>query len=136
MATKKKRARKLYGPPAKVLRFLRDECNGKTNAKYSAEICGPCYIQESQLREIVNELRRRGHPVCSSSSTGYWYAAAESDIDATITHMISRRTSINSALRGLRSAKRKMAKAATPVAVKPAIAPPVPVNSIRPSPPA
>ena len=121
--TKKKRTDKLYGPPAKILRFIKEECYGKSNAKYSAEICGPCYIVDSALREIVNDLRRRGHPICSSTSVGYWYATAESDLDTTINHMIGRRTGINNALRGLRVAKRKITKttakppAATPVNV-------------------
>lgn len=130
-ATKKrKKGKKLMGPPALVLRFLHDECYGKTNAKYSAEICGPCYITDSQLREIVNDLRRRGHPVCSSSSHGYWYATAESDIDTTINHMVSRRTGINNALRGLRTAKKKIAKAST--AKLPSSATPVNVMSSPP----
>lgn len=118
--TNNKRVKKLYGPPAKVLRFLESDCQGKANAKYAADICGPCYITDSQLREIVNELRRRGYPVCSNSSYGYWYATAESDIDTTIKHMVSRRTGINNALRGLRSAKKKIARTVTKM--------PAPVN--------
>ena len=126
MATTKNKTKKpkgkLYGPPAKVLRFLKAECYGKSEAKYSAEICGPCYIQDSTLREIVNELRRRGYPICSSAK-GYWYATAESDIDITINHMVSRRLGINSALRGLRTAKRKIAKASATATVRSAAHP-------------
>ena len=60
-------------------------------------------IRGKELRDTVNALRREGVPIASSGA-GYFYAANEPEVRATIAHMTHRISGIAAAIRGLTQA--------------------------------
>ena len=57
-------------------------------------------IKGIEVRHLVNQLRRDGVPIASSGS-GYFYAATEQEVRATIAHLTRRISGIAAAIRGL-----------------------------------
>jgi biotin operon repressor len=57
-------------------------------------------IKGKELRDAVNALRREGVPIASNGS-GYFYAATEQEVRATIAHLTHRIGGIAAAIRGL-----------------------------------
>ena len=74
---------------------------GEANAATSKELEIAFSIGGKGLRDAVNRLRRDGVPIASSSS-GYFYAAADHEVRATIAHMTHRISGISAATRGLK----------------------------------
>ena len=58
------------------------------------------FHQGTELRQLVNQLRRAGIPIASNSS-GYFYAATEQEVRATIGHLTRRISGIAAAIHGL-----------------------------------
>ena len=73
---------------------------GEDSAATSRELEAAFSVRGKELRDAVNRLRRRGVPIASSSS-GYFYAATEQEVRATIAHMTNRISGIAAAIRGL-----------------------------------
>lgn len=73
---------------------------GESRAATSQELETAFSIRGKALRDAVNRLRRKGVPIASSSS-GYFYAAQEQEVRATIAHMTHRISGIAAAIRGL-----------------------------------
>ena len=84
----------------KVQTCLKRKHRGKANAVKSPELEARFGISGPTLREFVNELRRRGCPICSDSS-GYYYAETEAELAATIRQLSSRIGKIAMAKSGL-----------------------------------
>ena len=82
---------------------LRQYHLGEGGAATSRELECAFSVRGKELRDAVNRLRRRGVPIASiaSSSSGYFYAAAEQEVRATIAHMTNRISGIAAAIRGL-----------------------------------
>ena len=80
--------------------YLRQYHLGEGGAATSRELERTFSVRGKELRDAVNRLRRRGVPIASSSS-GYFYAAAEQEVRATIAHMTHRISGIAAAIRGL-----------------------------------
>jgi hypothetical protein len=59
------------------------------------------------IREMVHNLRLKGHPICSGS-TGYYYGTTSDDLDATINIMQSRINEITRVKNALSKTYRKM----------------------------
>lgn len=57
-------------------------------------------VKGKPLRDIINNLRQEGVPVCSSWF-GYWYSTDPEDVEKTIKQLESRVTNINKAIQGL-----------------------------------
>ena len=57
-------------------------------------------IKGIEVRHLVNRLRRDGVPIASSGS-GYFYAATEQEVRATIAHLTRRIGGIAAAIHGL-----------------------------------
>jgi len=55
------------------------------------------------LREIINHLRRTGHPICSSTN-GYWWASSPEDLQVNIDALKGRAIKILEAVNGLQKA--------------------------------
>lgn len=83
-----------------VCRFLRDNHTGRKNAASSRTLEAVFHVKGSEVRKIINSLRCTGHPVCSDS-TGYYYAATQDEVNATIAQLNSRITKISNARNGL-----------------------------------
>lgn len=73
---------------------------GALNTATSRELECAFGIKGIEVRHLVNSLRREGIPIASSGS-GYFYAATEQEVRATIAHMTHRISGIAAAIRGL-----------------------------------
>ena len=73
---------------------------GEANAVTSRELECAFGIKGKELRDAVNALRREGVPIASNGS-GYFYAATEQEVRATIAHLTHRIGGIAAAIRGL-----------------------------------
>ena len=73
---------------------------GEKNAATSRELETAFDIRGKELRDLVNTLRREGVPIASSGA-GYFYAATELEVRATIAHMMHRISGIAAAIHGL-----------------------------------
>lgn len=69
-------------------------------------------ISGTELRSLVNRLRRDGVPIASNAS-GYFYAANEQEVRATIGHLTRRISGIAAAIRGLNRALEEVDAAQT-----------------------
>ena len=73
---------------------------GEQNAVTSRELERTFELHGKELRDLINTLRRSGVPIASSGA-GYFYAATEQEVRATIAHMTHRIGGIAAAIRGL-----------------------------------
>jgi len=59
---------------AEVLAYMEIVCKGVKNSRTREDLAGYFDIPDRQLRRIINELRKDGHPIISNSKgAGYWY---------------------------------------------------------------
>ena len=70
----------------RLAEFLEQYHSGETNAATSRELECIFSIKGIEVRQMVNRLRRKGIPIASSGS-GYFYAATEQEVRATIAHL-------------------------------------------------
>ncbi len=80
--------------------YLQQYHLGESGAVTSRELEVTFSIRGKEVRDTVNRLRRKGVPIASSAS-GYFYAATEQEVRATIAHMTHRISGIAAAIRGL-----------------------------------
>lgn len=73
---------------------------GAPRAATSRELERTFSIKGIEVRQLVNRLRREGVPIASDGS-GYYYAATEQEVRATIAHMTRRIGGIAAAIHGL-----------------------------------
>ncbi|MDR0469692.1 MAG: hypothetical protein LBH09_06925 [Peptococcaceae bacterium] len=90
----------------KLLNCLKRRHYGWSKAVKSPVLEARFGISGRVLREMINELRCQGHPVCSDEN-GYYYASTEAELLATIRQLNSRISKIAKAKNGLvRTAKK------------------------------
>lgn len=82
-------------------RYMQDEHMGKQNAIKSKALEGIFHCKGTEIRQMVNELRCLGVPICSCSR-GYYYSTSTTDIQDTIDHLAGRASKIKAAHDGLR----------------------------------
>ena len=73
---------------------------GADHAATSRELERAFSITGKELRQLINRLRRDGVPIASDGG-GYYYAATEQEVRATIAHMTRRIGGIAAAIQGL-----------------------------------
>lgn len=73
---------------------------GQESAASSKELEAAFHVKGTELRRAVNRLRCNGHPICSDA-TGYFYAARQSEIRATVAQLTGRISKIAAAKNGL-----------------------------------
>ena len=66
----------------------------------SAKIEEGLGLSGSEVRAMVNTLRRKEHPI-GSNTHGYYYANNERELRETIQHLTERRNSISAVITGL-----------------------------------
>lgn len=86
--------------------YLRQYHLGENGAATSQELERTFSMRGKAVRDTVNRLRRKGVPIASSTS-GYFYAATEQEVRATIAHMTHRISGIAAAIRGLNQSLEK-----------------------------
>ena len=60
-------------------RYMQKEHSGKANAVKSKVIEAKFHCKGAEVRRMVNELRCKGVPICSSNQ-GYYYATSNEEI--------------------------------------------------------
>ena len=80
--------------------YLKKYRRGQESAASSRELETAFHVDGRGLRRAVNHLRCEGHPICSNTA-GYFYAARQSEIRATIVQLTGRISKIAAAKSGL-----------------------------------
>lgn len=83
-----------------ILQILKRHHVGEEEAVIGKDLAFVACITESELRKIVNSLRSKSEPICSSHS-GYYYANTKTEIRETVQHLKNRVSGINNAVEGL-----------------------------------
>ena len=80
--------------------YLKTNCYGKSHLIAGSALEQQLSMGGSDLRKRISRLRRKGVPIASNGN-GYFYAATEQEVRATIAHMTHRISGIAAAIRGL-----------------------------------
>lgn len=80
--------------------YLKQYRRGQESAASSKELEAAFHVRGTELRRAVNRLRCDGWPICSDA-TGYFYAARQSEIQATVAQLTGRISKIAAATKGL-----------------------------------
>ena len=80
--------------------YLKEYRRGQERAASSKELEAAFHVKGTELRRAVNRLRCNGHPICSDA-TGYFYAARQSEVRATVAQLTGRISKIAAATKGL-----------------------------------
>lgn len=80
--------------------YLKKHHKGSDNAVSSKTLEAVFYVKGTEIRRWVNSLRCKGEPICSDFY-GYYYAANQHEINATIAQLNSRIRKITKAKDGL-----------------------------------
>ena len=80
--------------------YLKQYRRGQESAASSKELEAVFHVKGTELRRAVNRLRCDGWPICSDA-TGYFYAARQSEIRATVAQLTGRISKIAAATKGL-----------------------------------
>lgn len=74
-----------------ALRYRHGRANGITAEQLAGEITGRrSAADQRRLRQVVEQLRLDGFPVCAHPSHGYYLAATAEDIDLTCHYLYGR----------------------------------------------
>ena len=88
----------------RLQKILEREHHGKDNAIVSRALEERLGCKGTMIREMVNELRSTGVPICSDRS-GYYIAKSREELDRTIVQLKSRVKKIQSAIDGLKAVR-------------------------------
>lgn len=80
--------------------YLKMNCRGSDKAVSSKTLEAAFCVKGTEIRKMVNSLRCKGQPICSDFY-GYYYAANQHEIDATVAQLNSRIRKIAQAKDGL-----------------------------------
>lgn len=87
----------------KLLAYLKGACVGRKYRVSGAELERSLGISGTDLRKLVNRLRRKGIPIGSDRS-GYFYAATAGEVYSTIRQLRQMADGLEAAIRGLEGA--------------------------------
>ena len=80
--------------------YLKKYRRGQESAASSKELEAAFHVKGTELRRAVDRLRCDGYPICSDA-TGYFYAARQSEVRATVAQLTGRISKIAAATKGL-----------------------------------
>jgi NADH/NAD ratio-sensing transcriptional regulator Rex len=86
----------------RLCHYLKEFHSGREKAVSSKELEAAFSMKGTEIRKTVNALRCAGNPICSDSF-GYYFAATQEEIRATVLQLNSRITKIAKARNGLLS---------------------------------
>lgn len=81
---------------------------GKENAKYIRDISASSGLCHRDIKSIIQDLRKMGYPVCSSTYDGIWLAKDRFELNETIKQFESRQIRINETLQALYDIQRNL----------------------------
>ena len=87
----------------KLLEYLKGACSGRQYTVRGAELERVLHLSGTDLRKLVNRMRRRGTPIASSRD-GYFYARTAGEVYATIRQLGGMVSGLNAAIAGLEKA--------------------------------
>lgn len=87
----------------KLLAYLKGACSGRRYTVRSAELERVLNLSGTDLRKLVNRMRRKGIPI-GSSREGYFYARTAGEVYATIRQLKTMVHGIEAAISGLEQA--------------------------------
>ncbi len=83
-----------------LLSYLKGACPGRKYRVSGAELERALGLSGTDLRKLVNQLRRQGIPIASDRQ-GYFYAATASEVYTTIRQLRQMVTGLEKAIAGL-----------------------------------
>lgn len=83
-----------------LLAYLKGACPGRAYRAGGAELERTLGVSGTDLRKIVNRLRRKGIPIASDRN-GYFYAQTAGEVYATIQNLKKMRAGLDAAIQGL-----------------------------------
>ena len=87
----------------KLLAYLKEACAGRKYTVKSAELEQVLGISGTDLRKLVNRLRKKGVPI-GSGKAGYFYAETAGEVYSTIRQLQAMVKGLEGAIRGLENA--------------------------------
>jgi hypothetical protein len=77
-----------------VLDAMRDRVGVESGATVADLVCSITGrvdpAEQRRFRQVVEQLRREGLPICSTTSDGYWWAANAEELDAACRFLVAR----------------------------------------------
>ena len=86
-----------------LLAYLKGACLGRAYRANSAELERALHLSGTDLRKLVNKLRRQGIPVASDRQ-GYFYAVNAGEVYTTIRQLNQMKQGLDAAIQGLEGA--------------------------------
>lgn len=65
-------------------------------------------LSKREIRRIIQELRREGYPICSSTYDGYWLAKTKQDLNICIDQILAQARTLNETAASLLEIKSKL----------------------------
>ena len=87
----------------RLLSYLKGACPGRKYRVSGAELERALGLSGTDLRKLVNRLRRKGIPIASDRQ-GYFYAATAGEVYTTIRQLRQMVTGLEKAIAGLEAA--------------------------------
>ena len=84
----------------KLLNYLKGACTGRRYSASSAALEAAIGISGTDLRKLVNHMRRKGVPI-GSDRCGYFYAATAGEVYDTIRQLKQMVSGLEAAISGL-----------------------------------
>lgn len=84
----------------KILAYLEGSCLGKANRASGTELERTLHVSGTDLRKLVNQLRRKTHPIASDRN-GYFYATTAGEVYDTIRQLKRMAAGLEAAINGL-----------------------------------
>ena len=83
-----------------LLAYLKGSCSGRKNRVGGTELERTLHVSGTDLRKLVNQLRRKTHPIASDRS-GYFYATTAGEVYDTIRQLKRMAAGLEAAINGL-----------------------------------
>ena len=83
-----------------LLAYLKGSCSGRKNRVGGTELERTLHVSGTDLRKLVNQLRRKTHPIASDRS-GYFYATTAASSPDTICFSWRMVSGLEAAISGL-----------------------------------
>ena len=83
-----------------LLAYLKNSCSGRKNRVGGATLERPLHVSGTDLRKLVNQLRRKTHPIASDRN-GYFYATTAGEVYDTIRQLKRMAAGLEAAINGL-----------------------------------
>ncbi len=83
-----------------LLDYLKGSCSGRKNRVGGTELERTLHVSGTDLRKLVNQLRRKTHPIASDRN-GYFYATTAGEVYDTIRQLKRMAAGLEAAINGL-----------------------------------